>query len=90
MAIQKVCGVETEYGITHLGVAEPNPITGRICIRCGADLRPPAPEPPPPPTVVLEPVVVPAPASRRAWPWALLVAAAVVAIVLIVVLGLVY
>ena len=27
MAIQKVCGVETEYGITHLGVAEPNPIT---------------------------------------------------------------
>ena len=26
MAIPKVCGIETEYGITHRGVPEPNPI----------------------------------------------------------------
>lgn len=27
MAIRKVCGIETEYGIVHRGVEEPNPIT---------------------------------------------------------------
>ena len=27
MAIQKVCGIETEYGIVQLGVGEPNPIS---------------------------------------------------------------
>ncbi len=27
MAIQKICGIETEYAIVHRGVEEPNPIT---------------------------------------------------------------
>ncbi|CAB4372774.1 MAG: proteasome accessory factor PafA2 [Actinobacteria bacterium] len=27
MAIRKICGIETEYGIVHRGIDEPNPIT---------------------------------------------------------------
>ena len=27
MATEKICGIETEYGIVHRGVAESNPVT---------------------------------------------------------------
>jgi hypothetical protein len=64
---------------------EPNPVTGTICIRCGADLHP-APvvvvEPPPPPAEAPAP---PAP-KRTIWPWIVLAVLAVVAVVLLVVL----
>lgn len=67
---------------------EPNPVTGAICIRCGADLHPAPPtvvlEPPPPPP---EPEPLPPPpAKRRIWPWVLLAVLAVLAIAVLVVL----
>jgi hypothetical protein len=66
---------------------EPNPVTARICIRCGADLHPapvvivPAPLPPPPLPAP------PAPAPKRViWPWVLLGCVAVALIALLVIL----
>lgn len=67
---------------------EPNPVTGKICIRCGADLHPAPPtvvlEPPPPPP---EPEPAPLRPPRRViWPWILLGVLAVIAIVVLVLL----
>jgi hypothetical protein len=58
---------------------EPNPLAAAICIRCGADLRPPPPPPPPPPVPVYvpprppPPPPPPEPEPRTVWwPWILL------------------
>lgn len=61
--------------------AEPNPVTGMNCVRCGLSLAPlPAPPPmieaPPPPTPVL--IAAPAPLS---WIWIALMVAAFVILV---------
>lgn len=70
---------------------EPNPVSLKTCIRCGADLRPaPAPPPPPPPPPPPAPVYVRAPEAppptRRWWPWVAVAALAVVAVVLLIAL----
>jgi hypothetical protein len=74
--------------------AEPNPVSGKVCIRCGAELRPrpvpvPVVTPPPPPPPPEPPPPEPAP-PRVVWPWvvaALAAAAAVIAIVAFLVWG---
>lgn len=70
---------------------EPNPINNRICIRCGADLRPvPAPPPAPMPTqptpVAHRPAPPPPPPKRNWWPWIILGVLAVIAIVILIIL----
>ncbi|MDA8075686.1 MAG: hypothetical protein M0Z40_10720 [Actinomycetota bacterium] len=73
---------------------EPNPVARRICIRCGADLRPAPPPPlappPPPPPPEPEPLPEPEPVVVESrswlWLWVLLGVAGAVAIVLLVVL----
>jgi len=69
---------------------EPNPVTNRICIRCGADLRPapplPAPAPAPAPRRPPAPPPPPPPPQRVWWPWALLITLAVIAIVVLIIL----
>lgn len=72
---------------------EPNPVSRRICIRCGSDLRPappPPPPPPPPPLPVVRPQPEPAPVVEPTrswlWLWVLLGTVAAIAIVLLLVL----
>ena len=69
---------------------EPNPFARRICVRCGATLRPAPPPPPPPPPprpVVPRPVpVVIEPARSWVWLWLLLGLSAAVALAVLVAL----
>ena len=46
---------------------EPNPATGELCVRCGAVLRPVAPEPEPVVVFEPEPEPEPEPVPERAW-----------------------
>ncbi len=73
--------------------AEPNPLSGVNCLRCGLPLRPVAAPPPPPP----EPVHVPPPPPAEAappprepwWPWVLLglMTAAIIVIAVLLATG---
>lgn len=65
---------------------EPNPVTGTICIRCGADLYPEPEVPEPEPVVVAPPPPPPPAPKRRIWPWVLLGVLAGLAVVALVVL----
>ncbi|MGH9136346.1 MAG: hypothetical protein ACRD0G_04770 [Acidimicrobiales bacterium] len=60
---------------------EPNRVTALLCIRCGADLHPQAPEIPPAPALLPPPPPPPPPPRRVMWPWVLLAVVVVVAIV---------
>ena len=88
--LRRLPGTAGRHAIATLycpACTEPNPVTGVLCIRCGADLHPkpepvvcvPPPPPPPPP----EPVPPP---PRVWWPW-VLVALAVLAVIVGVILA---
>lgn len=61
-------GAASESALTCPECGEQNPASGRLCLRCGADLRPappPAPQAPPPPAPT---IIAPAPIVRCSHP----------------------
>jgi hypothetical protein len=67
--------------------AEPNPVTGQLCVRCGLTLHPVA-EPPPPLPVYIPPPPAPVYVEEKSrvawWVWALMIVVFLTTVVLVV------
>jgi hypothetical protein len=80
-------GHTTELNFPCPACSEPNPVTGVLCIRCGAELHPQPVAPPPPPPLFVPPPPPPPPVKQSWWPViiTMLVVAAIAVLVWILV-----